>query len=296
MPDSNSATGRRDLAAVILTRNEALDIAECVKSCVFADNVIVLDSHSTDETVRLAREAGAIVHTRAFTDYADQRNAALTLAAQYRWVLMMDADERVPADMAAEVRTVCEQAPEATAAYRLRRKDFFFGRWLRRATGYPTWAARLLRPTRVRFVRSINETLSTDGDTGYLQTHFHHFPFSKGIAAWVDRHNSYSTMEAARLLEERTEPLAPLRITLWDPASRRAFLKRLFYRLPCRPWVAFFSLFFLRRGILDGLPGLYYCRLRAFYEYLIDLKMRELRAANRPPLHKGSEMSRAPSN
>jgi len=265
------------LAAVIITRNEALDIADCVTSCSFADKVLVLDSHSLDNTADLARAAGAEVHFRAFTNYADQRNVALALVADYDWVVMMDADERVPEDMAREIQEAILSAPGSVVLFRIRRKDFFFGRWLRRATGYPTWAGRIMRPIRVHFTRDINEEIVTHGETAFLRTHFHHFPFSKGISAWVDRHNAYSTMEVSRLSEERSAPRRAPTASLRDPARRRRLAKQLFYRLPCRPWIAFLGLYVLRGGFLDGWAGLQYCRLRSIYEYLIELKMQEQR-------------------
>lgn len=279
---------RRRLAAVIITRNESLDIAACVNSCSFADKVVVLDSHSTDDTAARARAAGAEVLFHKFTNYADQRNVALALVADYDWALMMDADERVPDDMAREIQDAIAKAPDAIVLYLIRRKDFFFGRWLRRATGYPTWAGRVMRPTRVHFTRDINEQLVAHGEKGLLQTHFHHFPFSKGIAAWVDRHNSYSTMEANRLIAERAEPLERPAGWLRDPAGRRRVAKQIFYRLPFRPWIAFIGLYVIRGGFLDGWAGLQYCRLRAMYEYMIELKMHERRHAEelRKPLSK----------
>ena len=265
------------LAAVIITRNEAIDIAECVASCSFAEKVLVLDSHSTDDTVEIARSAGAEVVFREFTNYADQRNVALAHVADYDWVLMMDADERVPEDMALEIEQAIADAPQDIVLYRIRRRDFFFGKWLRRATGYPTWAGRLMRPTRVQFTRDINEELVAHGAAGLLQTHFHHFPFSKGISAWVERHNTYSTMEAVRLSEERARPTGWQWGHFRDPAKRRRLIKQMFYRLPFRPWIMFLALYVLRGGFLDGWAGLQYCRLRAMYEYMIELKMAERR-------------------
>ena len=264
------------LVAVILSKNEALDISQCVETCKFCDRVIVLDSDSTDDTRDRAAAAGAEVHTRAFTNYADQRNAALMIAADADWVLMIDADERVPADMAAEVKAVVKAAPADTAVYRIRRKDFFFGRWMRRSTGYPTWFARLMRPLRTRFIRDINEDIEAEGGVGFLRSHFHHYPFSKGLTAWIDRHNRYSTLEAKRLLAERGNHILPRLVDVHDPAKRRRVAKQVFYRLPFRPFLAFVGLYIVRGGFLDGWAGLQYCRLRAMYEYMIQLKMTEL--------------------
>lgn len=268
---------RPTLAAVILTKDEALDIGGCIDSCRFADEVIVFDSLSTDGTPRIARERGATVLERPFTNYAEQRNAALDAAAHHTWVLMMDADERVPADLAAEIRGQVDSCDATVTMMLMRRRDFFLGRWLRRSTGYPTWAGRVMRTGHVRFVRDINERPETAGRKLYLRGHFDHFPFSKGVAAWVERHNRYSTMEARRLLAERCRPLA-LAIDPRDPQERRALAKQIFYRLPWRPTLTFLALYVLRGGFLDGAPGLAYCRLRSLYEYLIVLKMRELRS------------------
>jgi glycosyltransferase involved in cell wall biosynthesis len=265
------------LAAVIITRNESLDIAPCVASCLFAERVVVLDSLSTDDTAVRARAAGADVQFREFTNYADQRNVALSLVADFDWVLMMDADERVPEDMVSETRNVISESPVDVVLYRIRRKDFFFGKWLRRATGYPTWHGRLMRPTHVHFTRDINEEVIALGKTGFLVTHFHHFPFSKGVAAWFERHNAYSTMEAIRLGEEQASRMVWRWSDLGDPAKRRRVAKQMFYRLPFRPWIAFLGLYVLRGGFLDGWAGLQYCRLRATYEYMIQLKMHERR-------------------
>ncbi|MCE2725701.1 MAG: glycosyltransferase family 2 protein [Planctomycetaceae bacterium] len=269
--------GQPRLAAVIITRNESLDIAACIESCSFAEKVFVLDSLSTDDTAARARAAGADVQFREFTNYADQQNVALSLVADFDWVLMMDADERVPKDMASEVRAVVCDASDDIVLYRIRRKDFFFGRWLRCATGYPTWSARLMRPVRVHFTRDINEELVAHGKTAFLSTHFHHFPFSKGISAWFERHNSYSTMEAIRLGEEQSSRIGWRLSDLGDPARRRRVAKQVFYRLPCRPLIAFLGLYLLRGGFLDGWAGLQYCRPRSMYEYMIALKMHERR-------------------
>jgi glycosyltransferase involved in cell wall biosynthesis len=267
---------RPTLAVVILTKNEAIDILACIESCRFADEVVVFDSFSSDDTVSIATGAGATVHKRAFTNYAEQRNAAIDAAAHHQWILMVDADERVPPALAAEVRASIEAAAPEAALYCMRRKDYFQGRWLRRSSGYPTWFGRLLRPNGVRFDRDINEVARTDGTTHYLKEHLDHYPFSKGIAYWIERHNTYSSLEARRLRAERSEPL-PLTTNIWNPTERRRLLKQLFYRLPCRPWLAFVGLYVLRGGFLDGRPGFRYCRMRAMYESMIEMKLAELR-------------------
>jgi hypothetical protein len=129
--------------------------------------------------------------------------------------------------------------------------------------------------------RKINERVFTEGRVGYLQEHLEHFPFNKGMANWIERHNRYSSMEAEVILEERTRSAPWKALLSRDPPTRRMASKRLFYRLPLRPALAFIYLYIFRAGFLDGIPGLYFCGLRSMYEYLISLKIREIRRRDR---------------
>ena len=213
---------------------------------------------------------------RPFDDYASQRTAALRLLAEDTvWAFFVDADERVPVDLSAEVQTVVSAAPPDLTLFFMRRRDHFGGRWLRRASGYPTWFGRLGRVGAFRIERSINEQYVTSGSSGYLKCHLDHFPFSKGISWWVERHNSYSSMEAGLFETGPLHPPTPQWALTRDPQGRRASLKALAYRLPGRPLLAFFYLYVLRAGFLDGSAGLKYCILRSVYEYFVDLKVWE---------------------
>jgi hypothetical protein len=131
-----------------------------------------------------------------------------------------------------------------------------------------------MRPHKVRVIRAVNEEYDTDGEVRVLTEHLDHFPFAKGVAWWVERHNRYSTMEAALL---RGEPPSPTwgQLLARDPAQRRKALKAIAYRLPFRPALVFAYLYILRGGFLDGIPGLQFCALRSGYEFLIDLKLAE---------------------
>jgi hypothetical protein len=161
--------------------------------------------------------------------------------------------------------------------YHFLRKDMFMDRWLKRSSGYPTWAGRLVKLGEVSVKRDINEEYWTNGKKGYLKSHFIHYPFNKGIAFWLERHNRYSSMEAAALVNEKKDRLKVQDLFSSDPTIRRKCLKQLAYRIPFRPFLVFCYLYFFRLGFLDGLPGLIYCRLRSMYEYMIDLKVKELR-------------------
>jgi len=270
------------VSILILTLNEESNIADCIDACAWSDDIVVFDSLSKDRTREIALFKGARVMERAFDNYAAQRNAALTLVTyKHPWVLMVDADERVPSDLAAEILASIETVDPATAIFRMRRKDFFLGHWLKRSSGYPTWFGRLMRVGRVHIEREVNEEYIADGKIKYLQSHLYHYPFNNGVAYWFDRHNRYSSMEAISKLSEHLEPV--LDRTLWsgDPIERRRSLKRLLYKIPFRPLIVFFYLYVVRLGILDGKAGFYFSRMRAIYEFLIDLKVLEAKRRRR---------------
>lgn len=266
------------ISVLILTFNEEANIAGCLDSVSWCDDVVVLDSFSTDRTVELARARGVRVIQRAFDNYAGQRNFGLR-EVQYRhqWVLMLDADERVPEELRLEMLDITSRAGDSLALLRMRRKDHMFGRWLRQSSGYPTWFGRLARVGRVWVERPINEEYHTDGERGMLNAHLHHFPFNKGLSAWLQKHDRYSTMEA----ELRAQaPRAKPRVSALfgnDPIARRRELKVLAYRMPGRPLLMFLGLYIVRGGFLDGRAGLTFSLLRAWYEFMIDCKCAELR-------------------
>ena len=270
------------ISVVILTLNEEMNLAECIDSCAWSDDIVVFDSFSTDRTQEIAAHRGVRFIERRFDNYAAQRNAALT-EVQYRhsWVLMVDADERTPNDLAAEMARAVANAESDTVMFRMRRKDFFLGRWLRRSSGYPSWFGRLVRLGRVRVERAVNEEYIADGKIVHLESHLLHYPFNRGIAHWYERHNRYSSMEALAKLAARATPLSMKSLLRADPVDRRRVLKEFVYRLPMRPSIWFFYLYIFRLGFLDGRAGLAFSRMRASYEMMIDLKVLELERGRR---------------
>jgi len=265
------------ISVVILTLNEEANLPGCLHSLDWAEDIVVFDSFSTDRTIEIAQEYGVRVFQRKFDDYASQRNAALcAVNYKYPWVLMVDADERWPKEIYDEIVAAISKNSEITL-YHFRRKDMFMGRWLKRSSGYPTWFGRLVRLGSVSVNRAINEEYVTHGKKGYLKSHFIHFPFNKGIAFWIERHNRYSSMEAKALTAESRGKILLSRLLSSEPVARRKILKQIAYRVPFRPSLVFCYLFLFRLGFLDGVPGFVYCRMRAMYEYMIDLKVKELK-------------------
>jgi len=266
------------LSIVILTLDEETNLAGCLESARWCDDVVVLDSFSRDRTADIALQFGARLELRAFDNYAAQRNHALhRIPYKHEWVLMLDADERVPDDLRQEMQAAIAASDRSVTLFRMRRKDHLFGRWIRGSSGYPTWFGRLMRPARVRVERAINEEYHTDGEIRELQSHLHHFPFNKGFAAWIQKHDRYSTMEAQLRLASQPAASDRSRLLTRDPIERRRALKSMLYRAPARPLIVFCGVYFGKGGFFEGRAGLTFSLLRAWYEYMIDCKTLELR-------------------
>ena len=267
------------ISVLILTRNEQRDLPDCLSSVSWSDDVHVFDSHSTDSTVEIAKAAGAQVHTRTFDNYATHRNAALTTVPfKHPWVFLLDADERPTPELSREMQQLTLAAPNQISAFRVRRRDFLFDTWLKHAQLSPFYI-RLVRPERARYTRAINEVLEVDGPIAELSYPLNHYPFSNGIARWVEKHNLYSTMEAELIVRNQGLQDPSLLTALRHPDfhTRRLHQKAIFYRLPGRPLLKWLYMVFVRGAILDGAPGLTYATLQSFYEYLIVLKTKQLR-------------------
>ncbi len=268
------------ISVLILTRDEEADLPGCLDSVRWCDDVHVFDSRSTDGTREVARERGAAVQERGFDDYATHRNAALaSVRFRHPWVFLLDADERVTPELAKEMQeAVRAGVADRVAGFSVRRRDFLFGTWLRHAQISPFYI-RLVRPERARYARAVNEVLEVDGAVGRLAAPLDHFPFSKGIAHWIRKHNVYSTMEAELIVRKGGLQRPRLRTALGskDFHERRLHQKALFFRLPGRPLVKWVYMVVWRGAVLDGRAGLTYATLQAIYEYLIVVKTRELR-------------------
>jgi glycosyltransferase involved in cell wall biosynthesis len=274
---TNPAPGQAGVSILILTKNEEQNLPDCLATFAWADDVVVLDSGSTDRTVAIAEAAGARVFHRPFDDWSSHQNwAVANIPFRHPWVYYSDADERMTEDLRQELQTIAADPATPCAAYRVRFRNLFMGRWIRRVSMYPVWVLRFFRPERVRWERVVNPVAVVDGEVGRLQGHFDHHSFHKGFTEWVAKHNGYATGEALELVRLRAQPGAWGELLVRDPARRRQALKRLAYRLPGRPAAVFLLLYILRLGFLDGRAGLHYCLLRAYYEYLIDLKVMEM--------------------
>ena len=176
------------ISILILTKNEQQDLPGCLESVAWSDDIHVLDSQSTDNTLQLAESFGAKITLRAFDGYASQRNFGLQLPFKYQWVMILDADERITPSLSTEMHAFVQSADASIAGVRMRRRDIWWGRWLKHAQISPFYV-RLVRVGLAHYEREINEVLIVDGEITELSEPFDHYPFSKGLDHWINKHN-----------------------------------------------------------------------------------------------------------
>lgn len=267
----------------ILTHNEEIDIADCIESALLSDDIIVVDSLSSDRTVEivhdLAQKHPVRLVQHAFESHGKQRTWMLDhIPTRHDWVYILEADERMTPALFAE----CCQAVQKhqPIAYYVAERVMFMGRWIRRSTQYPRYQLRLFRKDTVRFEDyGHTEREVVNGPVGFLKETYPHFTSSKGLSRWLEKHNRYSTDEARETLAQLRQGRVDWRKLLFGPTEvdRRRALKNLSLRIPGRPLVRFLYMYFVLGGVLDGRAGFAWCTLQAFYEYLIVLKVWEMR-------------------
>jgi len=283
----------------ILTHNEELDIAACVESALLSDDVIVVDSNSSDRTVEMVRaiaqrcpQVRLVQH--AFESHGKQRTWMLrNLPTKNHWSYILEADERMTPALFAE----CEAAAASGqhAGYYVAERVMFMNRWIRRSTQYPRYQLRLLDKDFVWFDDyGHTEREIINGTHGFLCETYPHYTCGKGFSRWIEKHNRYSTDEAKETLKQLKEGRVQWKALFVGKSEveRRRALKNLSLRVPGRPIVRFLYMYLVLGGIWDGRAGFTWCVLQAFYEYLILLKVWELRAAGEQPV---AQLSYPPS-
>jgi glycosyltransferase involved in cell wall biosynthesis len=275
--------GSAPVSVLIITYSEEANIAACLESVRWAREVFVVDSLSADRTLEIAESFGAKVNSHPFAGYAQQRNWALeNLPFSHDWILMLDADERIPQALAQEIAQVVADNPQDYAGYYLRRRFFFLGRWLKHGGLNPTWILRLFRHGRARFEnRALNEHAVLEGNSGYLSQPFDHQD-RRPLSDWISKHNHYADLEAEEFLQEEFQGgyQGTIEVRFWGKqAERKRWIKlNVWNRLPLllRPFLFFFRNYSLKGGFLDGAPGFIYHVLWSFwYPFLVSAKILE---------------------
>jgi len=267
------------ISVVVLTKNEEKDLPGCLESVAWSDDIHVFDSISSDRTLEVARSHGAVITQRPFDNWSAHQNWGLrNLPFRHPWVFYIDADERVTPALRDSLFAAAKD-PGASVAFRVHRRDFFMDRWLKHVQATSSYI-RFFRPAHIRYERLVNPVTIVDGPVSDVDGYLDHFPFSKGLDHWFERHNNYSRLEAQQILRDRAEGAGfSMRKAFFAraPQERRRNQKELFYRMPFRPTLQFIILYVLKRGFLDGRAGYTYARMRSIYEAMIEMKLTEMR-------------------
>jgi glycosyltransferase involved in cell wall biosynthesis len=250
------------LSLVIIARDAAHELADCLASAAFAAETIVVDSGSSDDTAAIAARSGARVIEHAWEGFGPQKNFAVG-EARHDWVLCLDADERVTPDLAAAIRALFVTGGPPAAAYSIARRNRFLGRWLAHGEGYPDWNIRLFDRRRARWSADlVHEKVVADGPVSRLGGDLLHAS-AESIDTYIAKQNRYTTVQA-NLMHARGERASIMQLAL-SPAAR------------------FLRFYVLRLGFLDGTAGLAHIAIGAFASFLKYAKLRALQEDGRAP-------------
>lgn len=266
------------ISVLILTLNEEENIANCINSLKWSDDIVVLDSYSSDKTCEIAESLGARVIKRKFDNWSSHQNWALqNIDFIHEWIYYSDADEIVPKDLRDELIETSEKNDDVVAYY-LRYKNFFMGKWIKHCGIYPVWVLRFYKKDFVKYERVVNPIPIINGNTGYLKQHFNHYSFNKGIRSWLNKHVDYARGEALQTDIEKCSIFSIIKNFLSsDSIGKRRSLKLLSYKLPFRFLFRFVYMYFIKLGFMDGKAGFHYCMLLSFYEYMIEINIIDLK-------------------
>jgi glycosyltransferase involved in cell wall biosynthesis len=273
------------ISVLIPVRNEVRNLTDCLASVAWSDDVVVVDSGSSDGTPDLARSQGArVVDFRWNGQFPKKKNWALeNVDWKHEWVLILDADERITPELAAELQAEVKQP--AADGYFINRRFIFLDKWIRHCGYYPSWNLRLFRHKLGRYEKlhggdtasgdnEVHEHVVLNGKTAYLKKDMLHFAYPD-IYTWIEKHNRYSNWEAE--VEVRGHGAAGSGRDIGAGLQRKRALRAWSRRMPCRPLLRFFYAYICKLGFLDGREGYIFCRLLATYEMLNVYKAYELR-------------------
>ena len=270
-------------SVLLLTYNEEVNIGPCLSCLSWCDDVVVVDSFSTDRSVEMARESGARVFQREWDNFAGQRNWALdNVEFRHPWVFHLDADERFTGPLRQEVAGVV--AKDEHSGYMVPSKVMFRSRWLRRSALYPSYQMRLGKVGEIRFVQVGHGQREADAarGIGMLREPYIHEVFARGTLNWFLKHRGRAAAEAREIVSGGGASGFDWRglVAHGDPVRRRRAAKFLAMRAPFRPVLRFLYMYLLRGGFMDGRPGLEYCLMMAEYEKMITRKLALARKRN----------------
>ncbi len=233
------------VSVVVITKNEEKNIRDALSSASFADEIVVLDSFSTDVTVDICREFTDRVFQEEWRGFSGQKQRAVELARN-DWVFVIDADERITPGLAEEIKKLTEAGPDRPG-YCCPRRNHFMGREIRHGGWYPDYSIRLFDRRRGRFKeRAVHEAVELDGEPGYLKNPMLHYTYDS-VSDYLARADKYSTLAAQEMRKE----------------GRKAGISDLLLR----PHITFIRMYLLKRGFLDGIHGLLLAGLYSYYTF-----------------------------
>ena len=268
------------IAGVVLCLNEANNLPRCLNSLQWCDEVLVVDSGSSDGSQQTARDLGArVIEHRQSGHFliTEQRNWALEFGhLGSEWVLFLDADEQIGPHCRAAITTAIATS-EPINGFELTPRYWFLGRWLKHTQGYPNWHPRLLRREHLRFEGGVWESFPEGAAVGRIQEPYEHYAFSKGIDDWLERHRRYADWEAERITAYLSGGgTAALGTRRW--IRLRSLSAQLW---PLRPVLRFTQKYVLQGGFLEGWQGLVFSLLMAGYDLITVVKVIERRRQDR---------------
>ena len=243
-----SASSLSTVACVVITKNEEANIQDCLRSVQWANEVLVVDAESSDRTVELARACGAQVSVRPWPGFGLQKNFGMEQASS-GWILILDADERVTEELCREVRICIERwKPGAPVAYRIPRRNFFYGDWVQWGGVYPDYQVRLFRRGMAHYNEvAVHENLLVDGEIGTLAEHIDHYT-ERRIRDHFRKFGLYTTLAA----QEKSKSVQGVNAA----------------DLLVRPLVVFFKTYLVKQGYRDGVRGLIVCTFASMYTFV----------------------------
>lgn len=279
--------GSVPVSVLVPVKNEHRHIADCLASVAWASECVVVDSASTDETCRIAEEMGARVVQFSYVPGGPRKKnwALQNVNFSNDWILILDADERITPQLAAEIARAVAQ-PGDKAGFYVNRRFNFLGTWIYHAGYFPSWNLRLLRSGMGLYEKlsqnaqgsgdnEVHEHIILNGPAGYLQSSMDHYAYPT-ISEFIEKHRRYAYWEAE--MEESASSLGADGSKISQALLARRWLKRLARRLPFPHWFRFLYHYGLKGGFLDGKEGYVFCHLLAEYEFWIWARRFEMEA------------------
>lgn len=243
----------KTITALIITYNEAENIRDCLESLTWVDEIVVLDSYSQDKTIEIASIYTSKIYQRQFDDFSSQRNYGLDQVTS-DWVLVVDADERVAPELKNEIVQKLHTKNEEFAGYRIPRKNYFLGKWIKYCGWYPDYCLRLFKKDS-RYRGLVHENIVVQGPVGKLENALIHYTY-RDLEHYINKINHYTTLDANGK----------------HRAGRRISLAYIIFR----PILEFVKKYIIKKGFLLGKQGLILSILSAYYQFLKYIKLWEL--------------------